>query len=169
MLLQLCGPSGRVAAAPCYGARTPRCISLAVGGAARRRGAPAARATATATVAATVAAVEAAEAQLLEALRSAKGRGKEGLSAEQQARIAEAVALLEADGGVKAPAAAGGLLDGYWRLLYTSRPGTSSPIQRTFTGVEAFSIFQEVTLSGREPRVNNVVVFGDDIGFLKVR
>ena len=25
------------------------------------------------------------------------------------------------------------LLDGRWRLLYTSRPGTASPIQNTFT------------------------------------
>lgn len=35
-------------------------------------------------------------------------------------------------------------IDGKWRLLYTSRPGSASPIQRTFTGVEAFSIYQEV-------------------------
>jgi hypothetical protein len=26
------------------------------------------------------------------------------------------------------------LLDGSWRLLYTSRPGSASPIQRTFVG-----------------------------------
>lgn len=33
-------------------------------------------------------------------------------------------------------------LEGRWRLLYTSKPGTASPIQRTFTGIDAFSIFQ---------------------------
>jgi len=33
-------------------------------------------------------------------------------------------------------------LEGRWRLLFTSKPGTASPIQRTFTGVNAFSIFQ---------------------------
>ena len=74
-------------------------------------------------------------------------------------------------------------LDGRWRLLYTSRPGTASPIQRSFTGVDAFSIFQEVFLrcegSGGDDdeddeeeenvaRVNNVVDFGPNIGFLRV-
>lgn len=34
------------------------------------------------------------------------------------------------------------LLEGRWKLLYTTRPGTASPIQRTFTGVDAFSVFQ---------------------------
>jgi len=33
-------------------------------------------------------------------------------------------------------------LEGRWRLLFTSKPGTASPIQRSFTGVDAFSIFQ---------------------------
>jgi hypothetical protein len=71
-------------------------------------------------------------------------------------------------------------LDGRWRLLYTSRPGTASPIQRSFVGVDAFSIFQEVFLregSGGDDdgdgdddvaRVNNVVDFGPSIGFLRV-
>lgn len=60
-------------------------------------------------------------------------------------------------------------IDGRWKLLYTSRPGTASPIQRTFVGVEAFKVYQEVQLQGEDPRVNNVVDFGDFIGFLKVR
>jgi len=34
------------------------------------------------------------------------------------------------------------LLEGRWKLLFTTRPGTASPIQRSFTGVEAFSVFQ---------------------------
>lgn len=54
-----------------------------------------------------------------------------------QAQFDEAVAVLEADGGVAAPTASP-LLDGRWRLLYTSRPGTASPIQRTFTAVDGF-------------------------------
>lgn len=59
-------------------------------------------------------------------------------------------------------------LDGKWRLLYTSRPGTASPIQRTFVGVEAFSVYQEVLLTTDEcPRVNNIVDFGPKLGYLK--
>jgi hypothetical protein len=50
-----------------------------------------------------------------------------------------------------------------WQLLYTSRPGTASPIQRAFTGTEAFKIFQEVQLGADDDcRVSNVVEFGDD-------
>jgi hypothetical protein len=60
-------------------------------------------------------------------------------------------------------------LDGRWKLLYTSRPGSASPIQRTFVGVEAFKVFQEVDLTGQLPRVNNVVDFGWWLGYLKVR
>ena len=65
--------------------------------------------------------------------------------------------------------AASRLLEGRWRLLFTTRPGTASPIQRTFTGVEGFSVFQDIELSGDgEARVNNVVDFGKGIGYLKV-
>lgn len=107
-----------------------------------------------------------AEQQVLGALQGAKGRGKEGLAPEQLEALNAAVGLLEADGGEAAPTTLP-QLDGKWRLLYTSRPGSASPIQRTFTGVEAFSIFQEVDLTGAEARVNNVVEFGQ-LGFLKV-
>ena len=49
-----------------------------------------------------------------------------------------------------------------WQLLYTSRPGSASPIQRAFTGTESFTIFQEVALAqGQQCRVNNVVEFGE--------
>lgn len=82
-----------------------------------------------------------AEQQVLGALQGAKGRGKEGLAPEQLEALNAAVGLLEADGGEAAPTTLP-QLDGKWRLLYTSRPGSASPIQRTFTGVEAFSIFQ---------------------------
>ncbi len=60
-------------------------------------------------------------------------------------------------------------IDGKWRLLYTSRPGSASPIQRTFTGVEAFSIFQQIDLAGATPRVNNIVDFGERFGYLIVQ
>lgn len=82
-----------------------------------------------------------AEAAILDALKSAKGRGKEGLSASQLSQLNAAVELLEADGGVAEPVKTPAI-DGMWRLLYTSRPGSASPIQRTFTGVDAFSVFQ---------------------------
>jgi PAP_fibrillin len=50
-----------------------------------------------------------------------------------------------------------------WRLLYTSRPGTASPIQRAFTSTESFAIFQEIKLSEQPlSRVTNVVEFGPD-------
>jgi PAP_fibrillin len=62
------------------------------------------------------------------------------------------------------------LLDGRWRLLFTTRPGSASPIQRAFTGVESFSVFQEIFLSEEDgARVNNVVDFGPSVGYLKVR
>ncbi|KAG2500058.1 hypothetical protein HYH03_002335 [Edaphochlamys debaryana] len=114
-----------------------------------------------------------AEAAVLAALSGAKGRGKEGLSPEDLSSLEAAVAKLEADGGVVEPTLSP-TLDGRWRLLYTSRPGSASPIQRTFTGVESFGIFQDVELraeaaEGEEggPRVNNVVEFGA-VGYLKV-
>jgi hypothetical protein len=40
--------------------------------------------------------------------------------------------------------------------------------QRTFVGVDAFSVFQEVLLQPDEPRVCNVVEFGRNIGYLRV-
>ncbi|CAI5524390.1 unnamed protein product [Closterium sp. Naga37s-1] len=60
------------------------------------------------------------------------------------------------------------LLEGTWELLYTTRPGTASPIQRAFVGVDAFKVYQQISLQPRNTRVNNIVVFGDAIGRLKV-
>lgn len=74
---------------------------------------------------------------MLDAIAGVQGRGKAGMSAEQQEAFEAAVAVLEADGGVPAPAASP-LLDGRWRLLFTTRPGSASPIQRTFTAVDKF-------------------------------
>ncbi len=63
------------------------------------------------------------------------------------------------------------LLEGRWRLLYTTRPNTASPIQRTFTGADAFSVYQDIELGEEQAvaRVNNVVDFGPSLGYLKVR
>lgn len=60
------------------------------------------------------------------------------------------------------------LLEGRWRLLYTSRPGTASPIQQTFVGVDAFTVYQEILFTQSEIRINNIVSFGPTIGQLKV-
>ena len=61
------------------------------------------------------------------------------------------------------------LLEGRWRLLFTTRPGSASPIQKTFVGVESFTVYQEVLLTSAErARVNNIVDFGAKIGTLKV-
>mmetsp|Transcript_28894 Transcript_28894/g.41176 ORF Transcript_28894/g.41176 Transcript_28894/m.41176 type:complete len:578 (-) Transcript_28894:42-1775(-) len=63
------------------------------------------------------------------------------------------------------------LSDGCWKLVYTSSPGTNSPIQRTFTAIEKVAIFQYVNvadasqsfLTGKDnsklPDVSNIVCF----------
>jgi hypothetical protein len=64
---------------------------------------------------------------------------------------------------------ASSLIEGRWQLIYTTRPGTASPIQRTFVGVDAFTVFQEILLrSTDDPRVANIVKFSEKIGELKV-
>ena len=103
----------------------------------------------------------------MDAISESRGRGKGGLSPEQLERFEAAVAALEADGGVANPTCSP-LLEGRWRLLFTTRPGTASPIQRTFTGVDGFSVYQEIELRGEQARVNNVVDFGKGVGYLKV-
>ncbi len=61
------------------------------------------------------------------------------------------------------------LLEGRWRLLFTTRPGSASPIQKTFVGLDAFTVYQEVLLfSAEKARVNNIVDFGAKVGTLKV-
>ena len=113
------------------------------------------------------------------------------MSEESLAQFEQAVAVLTKQGGVKASTCAkceahtgqqleplmwlqaptrSGLLDGRWRLLFTTRPGTSSPIQRAFVGTEAFTVYQDISLrEGADARVNNVVDFGASVGELKVR
>lgn len=42
-------------------------------------------------------------------------------------------------------------------------------MQRTFVGIDLFTVFQEVYLLGtNDPRVSNIVKFSDAIGELKV-
>ena len=132
---------------------------------------------------------------ILECLSGITGRGKGGMAPEIQSKFDAAVERLEKSNsaGVSSPTASP-LLQGRWRLLYTSRPGTASPIQRSFTGVDAFTVYQEIcfpplkktaaTATGKAkatkaeskkneallsmPRVNNIVDFGPEVGLLKV-
>lgn len=112
-----------------------------------------------------------AEADILRILSNVKGRGKGGLSESDRTLLETSVSVLEQGGGdgVKDPTKQTELLEGKWKLLYTTRPSSASPIQRSFTGVDGFSVYQEISVSsGEGVRVNNIVDFGDKVGFLKV-
>ncbi|KAL6639217.1 hypothetical protein ACP70R_022947 [Stipagrostis hirtigluma subsp. patula] len=139
-------------ASPCYGAASSR------------------RGRAPLLAAASVAAAEAAytepEAALLEALLGVQGRGR-AVAPRQLQEVESAVQALEALGGVPDPTSSS-LIEGSWQLIFTTRPGTASPIQRTFVGVDSFKIFQEVYLRTNDPRVINVVRFSESVGDLKV-
>ena len=54
----------------------------------------------------------AAEGEIIAALSSARGRGKDGIDEAQRAKLDAAVQRLEADGGVADPTAREDLLDG---------------------------------------------------------
>lgn len=104
----------------------------------------------------------AAVARIVELVSSpASGpRGAKGLSPEASRAFNAAVAALEASPrGVKDPASSP-LIAGRWKLLFTTRPGSSSPIQRAFTGVEAFSVHQEVTGAVVSPSTGETLVPG---------
>jgi hypothetical protein len=59
-------------------------------------------------------------------------------------------------------------LDGCWKLLYSSSPGSSSPIQRTFTGSNKVVVYQVINLLNTRssflpdslPDISNIVCFG---------
>ncbi|CAN6205323.1 unnamed protein product [Urochloa humidicola] len=106
------------------------------------------------------------EAALLEALLGVQGRGR-AVAPRQLQEVESAVQALEALGGVPDPTSSS-LIEGSWQLIFTTRPGTASPIQRTFVGVDSFRIFQEVYLQTDDPRVINVVRFSESVGDLKV-
>ncbi|BAF21517.1 probable plastid-lipid-associated protein 12, chloroplastic [Oryza sativa Japonica Group] len=107
-----------------------------------------------------------AETELLDALAGVQGRGR-GVAPRQLEEVESAVQALEALGGLPDPTNSS-LIEGSWQLIFTTRPGSASPIQRTFVGVDSFKIFQEVYLRTDDPRVINVVKFSESIGELKV-
>ncbi|KAH8522937.1 hypothetical protein H0E87_003552 [Populus deltoides] len=106
------------------------------------------------------------ENQLINALVGIQGRGKSA-SPQQLNEVGHAVKVLEGLEGVSEPTGSN-LIEGRWQLMFTTRPGTASPIQRTFVGVDFFSVFQEVYLRTNDPRVSNIVQFSNAIGELKV-
>ncbi|MCO5595163.1 hypothetical protein L7F22_049202 [Adiantum nelumboides] len=107
------------------------------------------------------------ESNLIDALIGIQGRGR-GIASAKLENISEAVRILESFGGVNEPTSSR-LIEGTWRLMFTTRPGSASPIQRAFVGVDTFSVFQEITLRGtNDPRVCNIVKFSEAIGELKV-
>ncbi|KAL3700171.1 hypothetical protein R1sor_018193 [Riccia sorocarpa] len=107
------------------------------------------------------------EEALVEALLGIQGRGRVASPKQLQA-VDEAVKALEELGGVQDPTFSP-LIEGRWQLMFTTRPGTASPIQRTFVGVDAFTVFQEIVLTDTaDPRVSNIVRASESIGELKV-
>ncbi|XP_078148042.1 plastid-lipid associated protein PAP / fibrillin family protein [Carex rostrata] len=106
------------------------------------------------------------ETNLIEALLGVQGRGR-GVSPKQLLDVERAIQDLETSNGVPDPTSSN-LIEGSWQLIFTTRPGTASPIQRTFVAVDSFKIFQEVYLRTDDPRVTNVVKFSDSIGELRV-
>lgn len=114
-----------------------------------------------------------AQQQILDIISTSSGRGKTGMPPDQQSIFNDALSQLETaqKGFISDPTSSKNLplLDGRWRLLYTTRPGTASPIQRTFTGIDSFSVYQEIeTSTSSYLRVNNIVDFGPSVGYLKV-
>lgn len=107
-----------------------------------------------------------AENSLISSLIGIQGRGRSA-SPQQLKEVEQAVTVLEAAKGVPDPTSSS-LIEGRWQLVFTTRPGTASPIQRTFVGVDLFSVFQEIYLQTNDPRVSNIVKFSDAIGELKV-
>ncbi|CAM9220883.1 unnamed protein product [Ascophyllum nodosum] len=108
------------------------------------------------------------EAKLLLAIEGVEGRGRD-VTQEQRALVDKAVETLEEDGGVTG-AASSPIVDGGWRLIFTTTPGTASPVQRSFVGVDTFAIYQDIDLFSETepPTVTNVVDFGPRVGQLRV-
>jgi PAP_fibrillin len=110
------------------------------------------------------------ETQLVEAIAGLGGRGSSG-SDDAKRKVNDLITQLESsNGGVPNPACAASV-DGIWRLIYTSTPGTASPIQRSFVGVDSFGIYQNIELYDlqKPATVTNVVDFGASIGRLDVK
>ncbi|KAK8934983.1 hypothetical protein KSP39_PZI015078 [Platanthera zijinensis] len=106
------------------------------------------------------------EVDLIDALVGIQGRGRSATD-QQLKDVGRAVEALENLKGIADPTNSD-LIEGRWQLVFTTRPGTASPIQRTFVGVDIFKIFQEVYLRTKDPRVTNTVQFSNQIGELRV-
>ncbi|KAL8545183.1 hypothetical protein ACS0TY_005395 [Phlomoides rotata] len=106
------------------------------------------------------------EKALLNALIGIQGRGR-STSTSQLQEVERAVQTLEDLEGIPEPTGSS-LIEGCWQLMFTTRPATASPIQRTFVGVDSFSVFQEVHLRTDHPRVSNIVNFSNGNVELKV-
>ncbi|XP_042011471.1 probable plastid-lipid-associated protein 12, chloroplastic [Salvia splendens] len=106
------------------------------------------------------------ENALINALIGIQGRGR-SVSSSQLKEVETAVQKLEDQKGVPDPTASS-LIEGRWQLMFTTRPSTASPIQRTFVGVDSFTVFQEIYLRTDDPRISNIVNFSDSVGELKV-
>lgn len=106
------------------------------------------------------------ENKLIDALIGIQGRGRSASPLQLQG-VESAVRVLEESQGVLDPTGSG-LIEGQWQLMFTTRPGTASLIQRTFVGVDFFNVFQEVYLRTNDPRVSNIVRFSNAVGELKV-
>ncbi|XP_076916703.1 putative plastid-lipid-associated protein 12, chloroplastic [Bidens hawaiensis] len=107
-----------------------------------------------------------AENSLISSVLGIQGRGRSA-SPDQLKAVERAVEALEVAKGVPDPNSSS-LIEGRWQLIFTTRPRSASPIQRTFTGVDVFSVFQEIYLQTNDPRVSNIVKFSDAIGEHKV-
>ena len=111
-----------------------------------------------------------AENQLLTILENTEAVGGRGakLSGETLGMIENNIKLLENGRSIVNPTSSPAL-DGCWKLLYTSSPGTNSPIQRTFTSFDGVSVYQIVNavntkdsfLPDSLPDVSNTVCFGE--------
>ena len=106
------------------------------------------------------------ESELLNILIGLNGRGTDA-SIQQTLEIETKIDQLERKINIENPTKSA-ILDGCWRLLYTSSPGTNSPIQRTFTSSDQVLIFQVVNLIDSKasflegsPDISNIVCFSD--------
>lgn len=117
--------------------------------------------------------IEAKLLNLLENTEAVGGRGAK-TSPETLINIESYINTLENTKSIPNPTDSP-LLDGCWKLLYTSSPGTNSPIQKTFTSFDGVSVYQVVNnintegsfLPGLLPDVSNTVCFGS-VGRLRV-
>lgn len=107
------------------------------------------------------------EAEIIKLLNSIGGRGAQA-SPDEVRVINDGIAKLEGSSYKLSKPTSSLAIDGCWKLLYTSSPGTNSPIQRTFTSFDGVSVYQVVNIVNNSksflpglPDISNVVCFGD--------